>query len=388
MTTAIKRRRGTTTQHASFTGLQGELTVDTTKNTVVVHDGSTAGGFPLSKEGHTHVAADITDLGDSATKNVGTTSGTVTAGNDSRIVGAAQKASNLSDLASASSARSNLGLGTAATLNVGTSANNIVQLDGSAKLPAVDGSALTNVTAVFPPAGTNGQLQYNNSGVVGGLTIGGDATLNASTGALTVTKTSGTAFAASATTDTTNAANISSGTLSASRLPAIALATGVSGTLPVTNGGTGSNTAFTSGSVVFAGSSGVYNQNNSKLFWDNTNYRLGVNTASPAVSVAVATNDAVLLPVGTTAQRPTGATGYIRYNTTLNSFEGHNGTAWGSIGGGASGGGSNKAFYENDIEITSDYTITSGKNAGTFGPVQINSSVTVTVPSGSVWTIV
>ena len=39
------------------------------------------------------------------------------------------------------------GLGTASTLNVGTSANNVVQLDGSAKLPAVDGSQLTNIDA-------------------------------------------------------------------------------------------------------------------------------------------------------------------------------------------------------------------------------------------------
>ena len=46
---------------------------------------------------------------------------------------------------SASAARTNLGLGTAATQAVGTSANNVVQLDGSAKLPAVDGSQLTNL---------------------------------------------------------------------------------------------------------------------------------------------------------------------------------------------------------------------------------------------------
>jgi len=43
---AFQRRRGTTAQHASFTGLLGELTVDTDKDVVVVHDGSTAGGFP------------------------------------------------------------------------------------------------------------------------------------------------------------------------------------------------------------------------------------------------------------------------------------------------------------------------------------------------------
>lgn len=47
---AFQRRRGTTSQHASFTGLLGELTVDTDKKTVVVHDGSTAGGAPLAKQ--------------------------------------------------------------------------------------------------------------------------------------------------------------------------------------------------------------------------------------------------------------------------------------------------------------------------------------------------
>lgn len=47
---AFQRRRGTTAQHASFTGLLAEVTVDTDKDVVVVHDGSTAGGFPMSKQ--------------------------------------------------------------------------------------------------------------------------------------------------------------------------------------------------------------------------------------------------------------------------------------------------------------------------------------------------
>lgn len=49
MATQIKIRGGTTSQHSSFTGGAREITVDTDKNTVVVHDGSTAGGFPLAK---------------------------------------------------------------------------------------------------------------------------------------------------------------------------------------------------------------------------------------------------------------------------------------------------------------------------------------------------
>jgi len=50
MAKQLKLRRGTTTQHGSFTGAEGELTIDTTKDTAVVHDGSQAGGRPLLRE--------------------------------------------------------------------------------------------------------------------------------------------------------------------------------------------------------------------------------------------------------------------------------------------------------------------------------------------------
>ena len=59
------------------------------------------------------------------------------------------------------------------------------------------------------------------------------------------------------------------------------------GTLAVANGGTGTTTAFTAGSVVFAGASGVYSQDNANLFWDNANDRLGVGTATPAYRLDV-----------------------------------------------------------------------------------------------------
>jgi hypothetical protein len=68
MTTQVQRRRGTTVQHSTFTGAEGELTVDTTKDTVVVHDGNTAGGIPLAREDLSNV-----DGGDIATAVSGET---------------------------------------------------------------------------------------------------------------------------------------------------------------------------------------------------------------------------------------------------------------------------------------------------------------------------
>jgi hypothetical protein len=65
------------------------------------------------------------------------------------------------------------------------------------------------------------------------------------------------------------------------------LTTGVTGTLPVANGGTGTSTAFTTGSVVFAGASGTYTQDNANFFWDDTNNRLGIGTSSPAQKLDV-----------------------------------------------------------------------------------------------------
>lgn len=49
MAKAIQRRRGTSAEHASFTGLLGELTIDTTNKRVVLHDGATAGGIAMTK---------------------------------------------------------------------------------------------------------------------------------------------------------------------------------------------------------------------------------------------------------------------------------------------------------------------------------------------------
>ena len=100
------------------------------------------------------------------------------------------------------------------------------------------------------------------------------------------------------------------------------------------------------------------------------------------------TTGSARLPVGTSAQRDgTPAAGMIRYNSDLSSFEGY-GSAWGAIGGGATGGGTAAWALEHDNTITTNYTIGTGKNVINAGPMTINSGVTVTVPTGSSWSIV
>ena len=57
-------------------------------------------------------------------------------------------------------------------------------------------------------------------------------------------------------------------------------------------------------------------------------------------------------------------------------------------GGGAVGTGTDKVFYENDITVAASYSISNGKNAMSAGPITLGGSVVVTIPNGSVWTVV
>jgi hypothetical protein len=95
----------------------------------------------------------------------------------------------------------------------------------------------------------------------------------------------------------------------------------------------------------------------------------------------------ITLPNGTTGQRPTPASGMIRYNTSTSGFEGYAGGEWGSIGGGATGAGGDQVFYENELTVTTSYTLTTNRNAMSTGPITIDSGATVTIPSGQRWVI-
>jgi hypothetical protein len=96
---------------------------------------------------------------------------------------------------------------------------------------------------------------------------------------------------------------------------------------------------------------------------------------------------AAKLSVGTTAQRPTAVTGMVRYNSTTGKFEGYGATTWGALGGGATGGGADQVFVENGQTVTTSYTLTTGFNAMSTGPITVNSGVSVSVPSGARWVI-
>jgi hypothetical protein len=118
----------------------------------------------------------------------------------------------------------------------------------------------------------------------------------------------------------------------------------------------------------------------------------GAATIGGAMTVAgegdFTSTGAVKIPVGTTAQRPTAAAGKVRLNTTTTKFEGYNGTTWGQLGGGATGGGSDEVFVENGQNVTANYTIPGTKNAMSTGPITVDSGVSVTVSSGSRWVII
>jgi hypothetical protein len=92
------------------------------------------------------------------------------------------------------------------------------------------------------------------------------------------------------------------------------LTTGVTGTLPVANGGTGTSTAFTTGSVVFAGASGTYSQDNANLFWDDTNNYLGIGTATTTAAItATGTSSSVFHAVNTATPSSGSGAGIIAY---------------------------------------------------------------------------
>ena len=209
---------------------------------------------------------------------------------------------------------------------------------------------------------------------------GSNLAFNSSSGLLTATAFSG----SGASLTSLNGSNISSGTIAAARVATLNQnTTGSAATL---------TTARTIGGVSFDGSGNIDLPGVNTAGNQNTS---GTAAIATTVSIGNEASDTTCFPLFATA-----ATGNLAPKTvssltfnssngtlTATSFSG-DGSALTGISAGATGGGSDQIFYENGQTITTNYTITNGKNAGSFGPITINSGVTVTVGAGETYTIV
>lgn len=207
---------------------------------------------------------------------------------------------------------SNTSLTTGTWTNAHSGANYSKRFDATGSLlNLVDNTAatgdlltLTKSSTVVARFKSSGVFQYIDGNQGSGKVLTSDASGNASwtaasSGSVTsvaLTMPSGFSVSGSpvtssgtlaVTTSLSGVVKASAGSFTAS---AVSLTSEVTGILPVANGGTGTSTTFTTGSVVFAGASGIYTQDNANLFFDNTNDRLGVGTSIPSSRLELTTN--------------------------------------------------------------------------------------------------
>ena len=108
-------------------------------------------------------------------------------------------------------------------------------------------------------------------------------------------------------------------------------------------------------------------------------------TLAASGDVTFSGTGATKLQASTTGNRPgTPAQGMLRYNTSLSQFEGYNGTDWGGIGGAQAGG----AIQVNNTTATVSYTIATGTNGFSVGPITTADGVTITVSAGQRWVVI
>lgn len=120
--------------------------------------------------------------------------------------------------------------------------------------------------------------------------------------------------------------------------------------------------------------------------WSSLDYLSGYLQLDADNTLSLDSTSSIQLPTGTTAQRPASPNaGDLRWNTTEASAEIYDGTAWGSVGG---GGASETGFVAHAHTISDAQSIDTGYNALSAGPVTIDATGSVTLASGSVWTII
>jgi hypothetical protein len=307
---------------------------------------------------------------------------------------AATSASNASTSASnaassASTASTQASNASTSASNASTSATNAASSASAASSSASTAStAATNASNSASAAATSATNASNSASSASTSATNAASSASAASTSASNASTSATNASNSASSASTSATNAASSATSAQTAQAAAEAALDSFTDTYLGAFSSDPTLDNDGNALSAGD----------LYFNTVSNRVKVYSGSawgfvsvdPALVVEKTSNTGSgKLPVGTTAERDgSPAAGYLRFNSTLSKPEIYNGSAWGAVGGGATGGGSDAVFIENDQTVTTNYTISAGKNAGTFGPITINSGVTVTVPSGSVWAVI
>lgn len=343
--TALSITSGTTGAATLDSGSTGAVNVGTNANAKTITIGNSTGATAVDI---------ITGTGNlDITTPLVTISGDLTVTGGDIKTGAAVASTLFSDTTTGN-------IAVAGALSTGTFTVGATGSTGAVSLFPATGSQAISLGAATTGTVTLGSTSATAVQLPTGKTKIGQSFL-AQGGAVTATlpTAAGTLVGSGDTGTVTNA--MLAGSIADSKLNQITTASKVStsaitGTLAVGNGGTGGTTAI------------------------DALVSLGERTASTG---------SVKLPVGTTLERDASAAqGYIRFNSTVLKFEGYNGTAWAAVGGGATGAGGDEVFVENGQTVNTSYTMTTGKNAMSAGPITVATGVTVTIPSGSRWVIV
>ena len=211
-------------------------------------------------------------------------------------------------------------LATARAFEVQNSAAAVLLQVGPDGETVINPTATTSIPLVlkFPAANTAMALQVQNSAaaVLAGFGADGQLTLNptaAATIPLVITCPATPTAKALQVKSNAGAVLMSVGNDGAISAASCSLTT----PLAVASGGTGTATQFTAGSIVFAGASGVYAQDNTNLFWDNTNKRLGIGTTTPGTTLVVSSG----LNVARFGLTGSGQDNYITFVGNTNNFD-------------------------------------------------------------------